>query len=256
MSLRDLGRSEEALAVLVRAVDCQRRALELLPDRENYQATLRSLLRGLTEIHIALRKPLAAIVAAESWMNSAPPDRAEWEELANRAADIAALATGMPALSAEDLTVVFSQSVRVAARSLQEAAARGFPNLAAIRHDPRFSVLRADPTFSAIQEQAVDSQDRSPTRFSFDYPYEDPGKRVWTRSGDRWTEVQPSGKTNVFEITRRIRLGGVSGTEGEQTDGSGLRIFIPDKKHDGTMGLTISVEPDKWIFVGTIGDVE
>ena len=131
-----------------------------------------------------------------------------------------------------------------------------YPGMAAVKADAKFAALRTFPEFPALEEPPPDPVDRCPARFTFDYPHDDPGKRVWRRDGRVWREVQPSGKTNCFDTGGRIRVRGISGTEITGRADNRIRFFIPDLATGASPRLMISQAGGEWSFVGILTDME
>ena len=124
-----------------------------------------------------------------------------------------------------------------------------------LKEDPRFRSIVGHPQFAQLQENAPDPVDRSPSRFAYNYSLDDPGKRIWKRDGNVWQETLPRGKTNRFNITRRLRVDGVSGTEIESV-GRKLWLFIPDKSSPPQTALRFRVAPNEWRTLGTMVEIE
>jgi serine/threonine protein kinase len=253
---RTEGHSGAAVKALRDAVACQREALRILPGNEIYQGALRSHLRGLAETCVDLGDHHAAMDVLEDFSNEPLPTWLDCENLAVLSARNVSLIDSSSSLSEQEKSACAERCRATAVRAFQKACTLGYPGLRSVATDERFAPLRSYPPFMALKEPAVDPVDGSPSRFTFDYPHDDPGKRVWTRSKNQWTEVQPSGKTNVYEIEGRIRLDGISGTEAVQTMESGMRIFVPDKSAAAPLALKVKLGTEEWFTVGPIGDVE
>ncbi len=253
---RNAGDTGKALAFLRKAADCQRRAFGISPGNISYQGALRSHLGGLGELSMELGDHRAA-TGVFSELAGVPG--AAWENLERMAVLLAKnllLIDSDGTLSVQDAAIAGERCCVLATEVLAKAGSLGYTGLATARNDTKFAPLRRHAPFMALQEPPPDPVDRSPSRFTFDYPHDDPGKRVWTRSGEQWAEVQPSGKRNVYQIERRIRLGGISGTEAFQTIETGLRIFIPDKGVAHPLVMRARQNDGEWFVIGAIGDVE
>ena len=83
-----------------------------------------------------------------------------------------------------------------------------------------------------------------------------PGKGVWARSGDTWTERQPSGILNVFKISKRTRAYGISGTEITREGNPDLKLFIPDKGTRTPYNLMVRGGDGKWGTLGEMKEIE
>ncbi len=138
---------------------------------------------------------------------------------------------------------------------IERSIESGHPDVGTLLLDPQFESLRHHPRFVALGEAAPDPVDDSPASFTFNYAFDDPGKRVWKRDGDTWTETQPSGKANRFKVARRLRVNGISGTQIDAAAG-GLSVFIPDKGPPLPQMLMMRTKPGPWGHLGQIGDVE
>ncbi|GAA5131764.1 serine/threonine protein kinase [Luteolibacter yonseiensis] len=245
-----------AVVSLRKAVACQREALRILPENPNYQLALRSHLGGLATTCVDSGNGRAATEALSECAQEPLPIWQDWINLAVLSARNVPVIDSDSSLSGQDKSGCAERCREIAVKALRNACALGYTELWNAAADERFVPLRGYAPFMELEEPAPDPADRSPSRFTFDYPHDDPGKRVWTRSGNRWTEVQPSGKTNVYQIEGRIRLGGVSGTGAVHTVESGMRIFIPDKGSSEPLTLKVKPGESEWIAVGPLGDIE
>lgn len=144
-----------------------------------------------------------------------------------------------------------AQAVELLKRSLE----LGNPWIEKLRADPSFAALKDLPGFTALKDPPPDPGGRMPSKFSFDYPFEDPGPRLWKREGELWTETQPSGKRNHYKAAGRKRVRGISGTV-LTLDAGTMTLFLPDLGSPEPMRLRFQSKPDEWTGLGTIKGAE
>ena len=120
----------------------------------------------------------------------------------------------------------------------------------------RFTIL-ALISFFIHTVDAEEQKDRQPTRFGWNYTYNDPeaGTRVWMRNGTTWIERYESGATKTLRVVGRDSVEGVSGTIVQAADDRGLQIFIPDLGSP-KMWLWFRRDRGKWSFMAEIKRAE
>ncbi len=248
---RHAGDMESARGHFLEAAAFHRKALESRPENPQYQAASSRALVDAAEASLATGDAATAVECATRLDDHSHRDAGH----VRRAASV--LARALPLIAASpDLTTREreTQSAQVRSKALdflRQSIALGGDGLSQLRHDPHYQSLHDDPEFLALKEPEPDPDGISPSRFTYDYQADDPGPRVWTRDGGTWTEVMPSGGTNHFETVRRIRTGGVSGTEIRSTNRP-LWLFIPDLGQPDPQLLLMRTEPGKWLRLGEI----
>lgn len=92
--------------------------------------------------------------------------------------------------------------------------------------------------------------------FTWTYDFEpEPGQRVWSRKGTRWSERYPSGK--VAKVYNTVVNGTVKGCPGQlasHTADPGFEVFIPNKGC-GTMMALFRRDMGAWNGLGQMRDV-
>lgn len=254
---RDAKDLPAALAHYRECAEFHRKALTVRPENAGYQAGLGNALNDITETAIKTGDAAVAIDAAleiASRSRDSPGGNEQAASVIARAIPrLKADATLTPTQRADAVKRAEDQAVGFLQRALDLGSQRLV--LSPYAKDPSYESLFAVPGFLALKEPPPDPVDRSPSRFTFDYKHDDPGKRIWQRAGEEWTETQPSGKTNHFKVARRIRVAGVSGTEISSVSG-GTWIFIPDKGSSDPAVLRVRMNDGPWGRLGAIGDIE
>jgi serine/threonine protein kinase len=222
-----------------------RKAVAARPDKENFRTTLSNILGELTELYLETRNPDAAMEVALQ-LPRYSPNLAEDHERAARV-----LARAIPMIEESARSEIAARAVALLQRSLE----LGSPRFSEFAKDARLASLHADPGFLALKEVAPDPNGRSPSRFTYEYKFDDAGNRFWKREGNAWTETQPSGKVNRFTVVRRLRVNGVSGAE-IVSDGRPLWLFIPDLGSPAPWSLMMRSEPNRWGRLGGITEME
>jgi serine/threonine protein kinase len=97
---------------------------------------------------------------------------------------------------------------------------------------------------------------RSPTKFVLNYEGQpDPGKRIWVRNGNVWTETQPSGAQSIYAVSRPLSVEGNGGTELNRTAG-GITLFLPHREGNTSKHLLMKMSFDQWASLGEMVEVE
>lgn len=250
---RESGDLDEALKQYRKSAELQRQALAGRNDNTEYLKALGKALQAACDVCLESRDAAGVLDLAGQLAESFPN---KWEEL-DSAAGFAARAIPLlaadPNLSPDQKAEAMESTARQAVEWLRRAAE--LADNISLAEDARFASLRERPDFLTLLPAGLDVPGTAPSRFTFNYQHSDPGKRVWTRTGNVWTEVQPSGKTNQFLTSRRLRVSGVTGTEIRRTS-SAMRLFVPDKNSTGPLHLKMRNEGKDWGILGEIGDVE
>ena len=67
-----------------------------------------------------------------------------------------------------------------------------------------------------------------PTRFEFFFNGPARGMRMWSRSGDMWTETYSSGQTGTFRVRKTFHLKGTTGMLVQKVDEKDFFVFVPN----------------------------
>ncbi len=226
-----------------------RQATRKAPDNPLYRTELKNLLGKHASASVRRGEVIAAANSAIEFSSLLDPAWGECEYSALLLAVIVPLVQG-------DHPEIATECAAKACEALRMAIKEGYPAMDSFKEDARFAALRRYPEFMALEPAPPDPVDRSPASFSFLYMHDDPGKRIWERSGDTWTERQPSGTLNVFEITKRTRIYGISGSEIRREDNSGLKLFIPDMGTRTPSHLMLMGGDGKWGTLGEMKEIE
>ena len=102
-------------------------------------------------------------------------------------------------------------------------------------------------------------QVRDPARrtFWYDYPFDRPGKRLWSRGPDgQWSETYPDGRETVFREAGPETVEGVNGVVARRQPGDGFEVWIPNAGKSERW-LRCRTEPaSAWAGLGAIHEVE
>ncbi len=253
--------SPEAKELLRRALNRQNEEFTREPERQ--RAYLADLYKKLAEIDLKLTDPVGAFAAAREAAKLYPEQWERWVFAASVGADcLRRLQAGAPSGSAsrEENVESFSQAI---VNMLRQAAAYGYDGVAQFCTRERIPSVAGRADFKALlhelpirggTDDLLRALEKSPVRFTFDYKYDDPGKRKWVRTDKIWVETQPSGTQNTFVISAAIMVEGIAGTELRKPDGS-VTLFVP-YRGSTPMNLWIKRSPGIWAILGAITDVE
>lgn len=245
------GKWPEAADLFTQAVSFMQQAIRKTEDDAQFRTELRHLHGKLSFASIRNGDP---ILAANSMIEVAGllDSGSSWEDCERCTLQLAAI---IPMLE-EKHPALATECAEKAAEAMQKAINDGYPAMNGIHEDSRLTPLRRYPGFQHLKPAPVDPVDRSPSRFTFYYAHDDPGKRIWSRTGEFWTEEQPSGTRNVFKVMKRSRVFGISGTEVAREDQTGIRLFIPDMGTRPPALLRIMSGENDWGNLGEIKDIE
>lgn len=253
MSLDRLGEFRQiagdwpaAAAIFSEAIALMREAVRGNPEHHHYPTELRHL---LVKHATSCARQGKAAEAARSSLESCDYAGGDWETCEYHALQLAAI-TSMLESSHPELA---TECAVKATEMLQRAIDLGYPAMDSIQTDTRLTSLRRHGGFTALKPAPADPKGRSPSSFTFHYSYDDPGDRVWTRSGELWREKQPSGTINTYTTLERLRVFGISGTKLRRENEAGPILFIPDLGTRLPAHLMMLAEEGKW---GTLGEIK
>jgi hypothetical protein len=261
-TLNLLGNLRRDAKDYVAARDRYRASAELLrgavaakSDNEKYQLALITVLNDLAQAHVQLGEwndavnvalELAGVRPGQSWAYA-------------QAAGVLARSIGKlgidQSLTPEQRAKATENTAAQAIELLAQSIKLGNPTVYSLADDPRFERLHDYPAFRELVKHPDAPPDRSPTRFTLDYQHDDPGKRIWKRDGDAWTETMPSGRVNRFKITQRRWILNFFGTEIAAEDRP-ISLFIPDKGSPAPIRLLFRSKPGDWVSLGTMEEIE
>jgi hypothetical protein len=102
---------------------------------------------------------------------------------------------------------------------------------------------------------AADS-DSQPTSFQFYFNGPARGLRLWSRSGESWTETYPSGQKGTFRVRKvPYTLKGTTGTLVEKVDEPDFFVFIPDLRSK-KMEVWTYKGKGPWLFLAGMKEVQ
>lgn len=95
----------------------------------------------------------------------------------------------------------------------------------------------------------------APAKFRYAYSFDDPGYRVWMRTGDAWEEKPPSGEPRHFRTVGRDTISGSAGSVLQSQEIAGFEVFVSDR---GSSDPHIYFRQRKgsWKELGRMEDVE
>jgi len=117
-------------------------------------------------------------------------------------------------------------------------------------------VASLDPIAAEVMSRRLDFlRNPTPHKFRYDYTFEDPGYREWTREGEEWEEKPPTTGTKSFITKGRESVDGRSGTVVTQKGQSTFEVFVSDR---GVADPRIYFRNagGKWTPVGKMEDIE
>lgn len=239
------------------SVQMQRKAINGEPTNTGYRAALGNSLKSFGETCLLTNDATGAMTAASEIPRYFPNSWEDLERAAGFMAGAVPLLQGDPSMDPASKRQVVDRAMRSAIGFLRTSIELGNIHQPDILDHAPFAILRDSPGFDELEKSfAPDPTDRSPSSFSFNYPFSDPGPRMWKREGQMWIEKSPSGVEKKFNIIRRIRQGDVSGTELGDAGGSGLSIFVPDLGTPLPTAVRMKQRAGKWADLGTIEKME
>ncbi|RYD35146.1 MAG: serine/threonine protein kinase, partial [Verrucomicrobiaceae bacterium] len=237
-------------------VDCQEKAVAMNPGNQGFRAALWNGISDLCQWSLKAEDAASAIRAALLIPKYSITSWQDQERAAGVIAQVLPIYAKDPGLTPAQRALSMDGASAQAIQLLQRAIDLGSPSLDKWRlSDNRFESLRDRPAFQALREAPPDPNGRAPSKFTFDYPFNDPGPRHWRREGDIWTEVQPSGQRNQYKFLHRARVRAVSGSV-VSNSASGITLFIPDPGTPEPAKLMLKTKPDGWRTLKELKDVE
>lgn len=95
----------------------------------------------------------------------------------------------------------------------------------------------------------------APTSFRYDYHYDDPGYRQWSREGLYWTETHPSGNVKRFITKGTDTVDGALGTVISQVGANNFEVFVCHKGEQHPR-IYFRLNRGKWQPLGDMEDVK
>lgn len=241
---------------LARAIEFQNHEFNREPDKA--RARLADLHKRLVEADLKLGDAKGALSSAWQVAQHFPERWEEWQWAATNGVQALRLmkADGSAPQATEDCE---KQIVRM----LRQAVANGYGEVAHFCEKEQSPSIAQRADFQSLLQETPGrfsdiadldrALERTPVRFTFDYPFDDPGKRKWARNGKIWTETHPSGGSKSYTVSRGMMVDGISGTE--LKDASGMALFVPHRGME-PMRLLMKRPSGMWGSIGGIGDVE
>lgn len=259
---REANEWAEVKRLLNRAIDLQKKEYERDPEKESTR--LADLEKKLSEAEAALRQPVAAFTAALKAARLCENEWERWHLAASRAARcLRSIEDGAPVAGNRN-AIVAEEYSKTIVQLLRTAAEHGYTGL------PQFCTAQSVPPLAErtdFRELLDEFQDlhsgpeglqralkKGPVKFSFNYKFDDPGKRQWMRNGKVWIETQPSGRRNTYLVSALTLAKGAAGTEITSEDGR-LTLFVPQQP-GGRLKLLMKEPSGDWTAIGTMEDVE
>ncbi len=94
-----------------------------------------------------------------------------------------------------------------------------------------------------------------PVCFRYDYRFDDPGFREWSRSGTSWTETPPTGTAKHFTTAARASFDGSQGTIIQLEENPAFEVFVTDYG-DSKPQIFFRTNGKNWIRLGKIESAE
>jgi hypothetical protein len=222
------------------------------------------LKKRLSEIEGKLRQPVAAFAIARDAAELCPDEWERWHLAASLAARcLKAIENGAPVAGDRRATVTEEYSKTIV-QFLRKAVENGYDGATKFCTEESVPSLAERADFQVLLNEVQDlgggseglkrALEKSPVKFTFNYKFDDPGKRRWVRTGKVWTETQPSGRQNTHFVSVPRIVEGVPGTEITKEDGD-LALFVPYRS-SGPMKLMMKSGSGNWGFLGVMEDVE
>lgn len=264
MSMDRVGRIRQQAGDFFRARECfseniasQRKALAIKPDSGEYRASLDHALDQAGNAFLEAGDALEAIDVAGEIPSISPDGWREHERASRMMAGAYDLLLKNGTMEPRERAGLMDRAAVSAIGMLGRSIELGNPALTELFSDRAFAALRKDPRFQSMElSQSPDPAGRSPSRFTLEYSFQDPGTRVWKRDGDEWSETPPSGQVKRFKIVRRVKLMGVSGTELAEATSAAIFIFIPDLGGQAPPQLMFKSAGGNWGSLGIMEGME
>jgi serine/threonine protein kinase len=252
----------EAQKLLKRAIERQRKESELEPEQE--RGRLADLHKRLADVSLKGRDNQGAFSAAWDAAKLEPDRWERWSFAASMGANcVRKIESGVPAAGGrrEEILEKYSATIVI---MLRQAAAYGYDGVAQFCTQERVPSLAERSDFKALLQELSDgggrigdlqrALEKSLVGFTFDYKFQDPGKRKWVRTDKTWVETQPSGGKNTYTISAAIMVEGVAGIELKNANGT-VTLFLPNRS-SAPMSLWIKRRGGVWEILGAIDDVK
>lgn len=94
-----------------------------------------------------------------------------------------------------------------------------------------------------------------PQSFRYNYPFDNPGYRVWTRIDDIWEEKSPEGTVKVFQTVGRGTIDGRPGSIIRLRDTAAFEVFVSDKQVSEPR-IYFRRDEGKWTWLGKMEDLK
>lgn len=95
----------------------------------------------------------------------------------------------------------------------------------------------------------------TPHSFRYKYQFEDPGYRIWSRTGDTWEEKSPNGTVKRFQSTVRDTIEGRPGSIVRTPGTEVFEVFVSDKQVPEPR-IYWRRDKGKWTFLGRMEDLK
>jgi serine/threonine protein kinase len=252
----------EAQKLLKRAIELQKQEYEREPDKERVRFA--DLKKRLAEAEEKLGQPVAAFTTALDAARLCENEWERWHLAASLAARcLKAVENGAPVAGDRHATVAEEYSKTIV-QILRKAAEHGYNGLAQFCAEEGVPSLAERLDFQGLLKDVQDisggaegmkrALEKSPGKFTFNYKFDDPGKRRWVRTGKVWIETQPSGRQNTYRVSAPRLAEGVAGTEIMKEDEQ-ITLFVPHRS-SGPMKLKMKNGSGTWTSIGVMEDVE
>lgn len=139
---------------------------------------------------------------------------------------------------------------------LQKYVTVGGTGLAVFDQGEHAAYLRGRHDYQTLLKTQIAPPKNSPTNFYFDYQFDNPGPRVWTRDGMMWTETAPGGASDTFTVIGPVVVGGVQGSQLEKNGVHRLTVFVPDLGTPTPMILKMKKADGSWSRISEMKDVK
>lgn len=164
-------------------------------------------------------------------------------------------------LNAPDQAAERQAVLQKAAAMVSEADRRAAVPLAAAK-TPAIPTVPLKPPSAATAPAPPQAEPKTllctaaaPSKFRYNYKFDDPGYRVWARADDVWEEKLPSGRVKRFQTTGRDTVDGRPGCIVFLEGAARFEVFVSDQQVPEPR-IYFRQSEGGWNFLGKMEDVE
>lgn len=210
----------------------------------------------LSQIAVATKDHAAAVKHAVEYARLAPATWLSYDSAALRLREALRLIQADAKLEPARREQLMSECAGHLVQCLQKAVPLGGTGLAFYADGEKAAYLRGRDDFQTLLKAPLTPPKQSPTSFYFDYQFDNPGPRQWSRNGLVWKETAPGGESDTFTVMGPVMVEGVHGSQLEKTGERRLTVFVPDLGTAAPMVLKMKNSDGTWSRINEIKDVK